>query len=93
MVIYQFLSILVAKTYGSQHFPVAGDGWICLLLLPLVQREILSGVSANTLEGLAESQSQELCSPSCVYATEALGQWGILITFQTDAFLLGWARY
>jgi hypothetical protein len=29
-------------------------------------------VPASTLEGLAQSQSQDLCSPSCVYTTEAL---------------------
>jgi hypothetical protein len=56
----QSFSVLVAETYGSQHFPVAGDGWVCLLLPLLVWREILSRVAASILEGLAQSQS--LCS-------------------------------
>lgn len=67
------------------------DGFV--YYFSLVWREILSGVSASTLEGLAQSQSQELCSPSCVYTTEAFGLFWILITFLTDVFLLGWTRH
>lgn len=84
--IYQLLSISVPETYGCQPFPVASDWWVCLPPLPPVGR-------VDTEWGLAESQIQELRSRSCVYATEALGLFWILITLWTDAFLWGWTRY
>lgn len=81
---WQFISIflywcLKLMAPSTSPLPVI-DGFVYHFSLQ-VWREMPSGVSTSTLQSLADSQSQELCSPSRVYATEVLEFSWILITF------------
>lgn len=70
--LYQCLQLMAPSI---SQLPVM-DGFVYHCSLRSGGRHGLGGVSASTLQCLAESQSQEFCSPSCVYATKAWGVFG-----------------